>query len=115
MLMSRQFVVRAGVVCALTVAAGGATLYLTGTQVDIAGWSERVGVAATAPLPPAIPPVPISVGTSRSEAVKIYLTGIGTVQAYNTVSVKTRVDGEITQILFKEGQDVKAGDPLAIR
>jgi multidrug efflux system membrane fusion protein len=46
--------------------------------------------------------------------VKIYLTGIGTVQAYNTVAVKSRVDGEIMQVVFQEGQDVKAGDPLAI-
>ena len=58
--------------------------------------------------------MPVSVGVSRSEPVKIYLTGIGTVQAYNTVAVKSRVDGEIIQMLFQEGQDVKAGDPLAI-
>ena len=51
---------------------------------------------------------------SRTEPVKIYLTGIGTVQAYNTVAVKSRVDGEIMQVVFQEGQDVKAGDPLAI-
>lgn len=44
----------------------------------------------------------------------IYLSGLGTVQAYNTINVTTRVDGAITQILFQEGQDVKAGDALAI-
>jgi multidrug efflux system membrane fusion protein len=114
MLPSRQFVVRAGAVCALSVAAVGGTLYLTGTQLDIASLRERVVATTTvAPLPPANPPVPVSTGTSRTENVNIYLTGIGTVQAYNTVSVKSRVDGEIIQILFKEGQDVKAGDPLA--
>jgi multidrug efflux system membrane fusion protein len=36
------------------------------------------------------------------------------VQAYNTVNVQTQVDGQISQILFREGQDVKAGDKLAI-
>jgi multidrug efflux system membrane fusion protein len=36
---------------------------------------------------------------------------MGTVQAYNAVVAKSRVDGEIQQVLFKEGQDVKAGEP----
>jgi multidrug efflux system membrane fusion protein len=48
------------------------------------------------------------------EDVPVYLTGIGTVQAYNTVNVRSRVDGEIKQILFVEGQDVTTGDTLAI-
>src|SRR5215472_8593545 len=38
--------------------------------------------------------------------------GIGTVQAYNMVALKSRVDGQIVRVDFKEGQDVKAGDPL---
>jgi multidrug efflux system membrane fusion protein len=59
-------------------------------------------------------PVRVQVSRVRAEDVPIYLSGIGTVQAYNTVNVTTRVDGQITQILFQEGQDVKQGDPLAI-
>jgi membrane fusion protein, multidrug efflux system len=59
-------------------------------------------------------PVRVKVARVRTEDVPIYLSGIGTVQAYNTINVTTRVDGAITQILFQEGQDVKAGDPLAI-
>lgn len=114
MIPSRHFMVRAGAVCAVSVAAVGAALYLTGTQLDIASLRDRVAATTAAPLPPVVPPVPVSIGTSRSEDVPIYLTGIGTVQAYNTVSVKSRVDGEITRILFQEGQDVKAGDPLAV-
>jgi multidrug efflux system membrane fusion protein len=73
--------------------------------------------ATVAPPPPArapIPPVQVVVATARVENVPITLSGIGTVQAYNTVSVKSRVDGEITRILFIEGQDVRAGDALAI-
>jgi membrane fusion protein, multidrug efflux system len=58
--------------------------------------------------------VHVKVARVRVQDVPIYLSGIGTVQAYNTVNITTRVDGQITQILFKEGQDVKPGDVLAI-
>ena len=42
----------------------------------------------------------------------VFLNAIGTVQAYNMVTVKSRVDGQIIKSQFTEGQDVKAGDPL---
>lgn len=79
----------------------------------------RDAVAAyTAPAaPPARPPVvavAVTVATARAGDVPIYLSGIGTVRAYNNVSIKSRVDGEIMQVLFTEGQDVKAGDPLIL-
>jgi multidrug efflux system membrane fusion protein len=44
----------------------------------------------------------------------VYRTAIGTVQAYNTVTMRARVDGELQRVAFKEGQDVKAGDLLAV-
>ena len=59
-------------------------------------------------------PVPVKVAVAETEDVPIYLTGIGTIQAYNTVNVQSRVDGEIKEIQFAEGQDVKQGDVLAI-
>src|ERR1700726_4884388 len=43
----------------------------------------------------------------------VYLTGLGTVQAFNTVVVRSRVDGQIDKIAFKEGQEVNQGDLLA--
>jgi multidrug efflux system membrane fusion protein len=60
-----------------------------------------------------LPPVPVIAGTVAQKDVPIYLTGIGNVQAFNTVTVHARVDGEIDKIAFTEGQDVKAGDLLA--
>jgi multidrug efflux system membrane fusion protein len=88
------------------------------SQLDIPAIGARVK-AALSPQKPTTAratggPVRVSVGTVKVEDVPIYLSGIGTVQAYNTVSVKTRVDGQIVKILFEEGQDVNEGDPLAI-
>lgn len=59
-------------------------------------------------------PIPVVVGAVSQGDVPLYLSGLGTVQAYNTVSIKSRVDGQLVKILFKEGQDVKVGDVLAV-
>ncbi len=58
-------------------------------------------------------PVPVVVGQVESQDVPMYLNGLGTVQAYNNVTVRARVEGELQGIYFKEGQDVKQGDLLA--
>src|SRR6476646_2283422 len=59
-------------------------------------------------------PVPVVAGKVEQKDMPIYLDGLGTVQAFNTVTVHTRVDGQLVQVLFSEGQDVKAGDLLAV-
>lgn len=58
-------------------------------------------------------PIPATIGTAERKDFDVYLTGLGTVQAFNTVTVKVRVDGTLDKIFFTEGQDVKAGDVLA--
>jgi multidrug efflux system membrane fusion protein len=58
-------------------------------------------------------PVPVVAGVVQKQDVPIYLDGLGTVQAFNTVTVHTRVDGQVLRIAFVEGQDVHAGDLLA--
>src|SRR5271169_3394246 len=68
--------------------------------------------AAAAPVVAPSPAIPVSVATAERRDVPVYLTGLGTVQAFNTVTVKTRVDGELVKVAFAEGQDVKAGDLL---
>jgi len=60
-----------------------------------------------------LPPVPVVAGTVAQKDVPIYLGGIGTVQAFNTVTIHARVDGQVQKIGFTEGQDVHAGDLLA--
>ena len=59
-------------------------------------------------------PVPVVAGKVEQKDTPIYLDGLGTVQAFNTVTVHTRVDGELQKVLFTEGQDVKMGDLLAV-
>jgi membrane fusion protein, multidrug efflux system len=56
--------------------------------------------------------IPVTAGTVAAEDVPVFLHGIGTVQAYNSVAIKSRVDGQIVKVEFKEGQDVKEGDLL---
>ena len=58
-------------------------------------------------------PVPVIGGVVEKKDVPIYLDGIGTVQAFNTVTVNARVDGELKKLAFTEGRDVKAGELLA--
>jgi len=66
---------------------------------------------AAAPAPP--PPAPIVAGTVAQHDVPIYLTGVGTVIAYNTDVVRAQIQGQIISINFTEGQTVHAGDLLA--
>jgi membrane fusion protein, multidrug efflux system len=60
------------------------------------------------------PVVPVSVATAERRDMPYFLTGLGSVTAYYTVSVKSRVDGELMQVNFKEGQNVQKGDLLAL-
>jgi multidrug efflux system membrane fusion protein len=60
----------------------------------------------------ATPAVPVIAGKATAKDMPVLVRGLGTVQAYNMVMVKSRVDGQITQVLFNEGQEVTAGQPL---
>jgi multidrug efflux system membrane fusion protein len=70
---------------------------------------DKARAAAAASVPPG---TPVTVGIAEKKNVPVYVRGIGTVQAYNMVTIKSRVDGQIMKVAFKEGQEVKAGDPL---
>jgi multidrug efflux system membrane fusion protein len=62
--------------------------------------------AAAAKTPPAIA---VDVATALPADVPVYLEGLGTVQAFYTVTITARVDGQIEKVAFREGQDVKKG------
>jgi membrane fusion protein, multidrug efflux system len=57
-------------------------------------------------------PVPVTTDKVRRTDVPIFLVGLGTVQAFNSVLIKSRVDGQIVKIRFEEGKDVHTGDVL---
>src|SRR5688572_1317433 len=58
------------------------------------------------------PPVPVQTAIAQQQDVPRLITSVGVVQALRTVSVKSQVDGMISEIHFKEGDEVKAGDLL---
>ena len=58
-------------------------------------------------------PIPVKLASVEKADFPVYLTGLGTVQGFNTVVVRTRVDGQIDRIAFTEGQIVREGDLLA--
>lgn len=59
-------------------------------------------------------PIPVLAGRAEKRDVPIYLDGLGTVQAFNLVQVRAMVDGPLMEVRFREGQDVKQGDVLAV-
>ncbi|MET0407537.1 MAG: efflux RND transporter periplasmic adaptor subunit, partial [Hyphomicrobium sp.] len=77
-----------------------------------AKYFERNSSAGAAPDP--APGVPVQIAPAVRKDVPVYLTGIGTVQALNTVTMRTQVEGQLVKVLFKEGQNVKKGDLLAV-
>jgi multidrug efflux system membrane fusion protein len=58
--------------------------------------------------------IPVEVAKAVAQDLPITLDGLGSVTAFNTVTLKSRVDGELVEVDFKEGQDVKKGDLLAV-
>jgi membrane fusion protein, multidrug efflux system len=99
--MKKKVVIPAVLLTAV-LAAGG--LYFAHNQA-----LEKASAATLA----APPPTPIVAGTVAQHDVPIYLTGVGTVIAYNTDVVRAQIQGQIISINFTEGQTVHAGDLLA--
>ena len=82
---------------------------LVGLMVGCSGGAakEKEAMAATSRA------IPVAVSPAALKDMPVYLTGLGSVTAFNTVSVRSRVDGQLIQVNVKEGQDVKKGQLLA--
>ena len=94
------------VVLVIAAAVGGAAWKIhdnTQTQTTTA---NRLNAAGDRPIPVTVVPV-------QQKTMPIYLTALGTVTAYNTVTIKTRVDGQLMSVPVREGQAVKQGQVLA--
>src|SRR5579863_2396154 len=58
--------------------------------------------------------VSVAIAKVQQQDMPVYLVGLGTVTAFNTANIKSRVDGQIMQVNFKEGQNVKQGESLIL-
>src|SRR5437016_6126381 len=81
------------------------------------GWLawHRFGVptAQNPSRPAARASVPVTIAVASRRDLPVYLTGLGTVQAFYTVAIHSQVDGKLQEVNFTEGQHVKKGDVLA--
>jgi multidrug efflux system membrane fusion protein len=112
-------------VLVLIAAAGGLGWYFLGDRIRLFFPGQQAEQQAVQPQPQrrmgrrggglASPdtPVPVVAGTVEQRDVPLYLSGLGTVQAFRTVTVASRIEGQLQKLNFDEGQDVKAGDVLA--
>jgi multidrug efflux system membrane fusion protein len=99
--MHRKIVMAVALAIAVFAVGGG----LAATR--LARSDRQAAPSAASPL------VPVVAGQVASHDVPIYLRGVGTVIAYNTVLVRSQIQGQLTKVAFTEGQSVHAGDLLA--
>jgi multidrug efflux system membrane fusion protein len=77
-----------------------------------AGWRHFHARSAEASASDRPAPVPVTVAQVKKADFPVYLTGLGTVQPYDTVTVRSRVDGQVTEVGFKQGEIVKQNQVL---
>jgi membrane fusion protein, multidrug efflux system len=103
--MASSWYSAAGRVLVFAVIIGGAYeawhAYSTNTPADTPAGKQAVSA-----------PVPVTIATVQKADFPVYLNGLGTVQPFQTVTVRSRVDGQITKVDFRQGRMVKEGDVL---
>ena len=100
----RQHPYALGSIALLIAVLGGGTLALSRP------WRSTAGAQGSVP---ASPRVPVVAAAARTRDVRVYLNGLGSVTPLNTVTVRSRVDGELIAVRFQEGQIVSSGELLA--
>ena len=94
------------VVLVIAAVIGGAAWKIHSNMETQATTATRLSAAGDRPVPVLVVPV-------QQKTMPIYLTALGTVTAYNSVTIKTRVDGQLMSVSVREGQAVKQGQLLA--
>jgi multidrug efflux system membrane fusion protein len=61
-----------------------------------------------------LPPVPVTVGEVLEKTIPVQLTAVGNAMAYTSVGIKSQISGQLVEVRFKEGQDVRKGDLLFV-
>ena len=79
--------------------------HFSGDETGTAGLSAANSLQAPAPIP-------VTVAQAKEADFPVYLSGLGAVEPYQTVLIRSRVDGQVVKIAFKQGQMVKQGDVL---
>lgn len=100
---SRRWLIGRPAVCILVI---GTFLFLTTACGTQSGSDKQKGQTPARS-------VPVATAPAKKKDVGVYLTGLGSVIPLNTVTVKSRVDGQLMEVLFTEGQTVNRGDLLA--
>ncbi len=102
-------------VLALVVVVGGIWFYRSRSSASNAAAASAPGGPAGAGPNGAYGtgPVPVVVSTASNGDLPVFYNGLGTVNAFNTVTVRSRIDGQLLRVAFQEGQLVKEGDVLA--
>jgi multidrug efflux system membrane fusion protein len=81
-----------------------------GAVLTLAACSDNAAGKARVQLPP----VPVTVGEAVEKTMPVQLTAVGNAQAYTTVGIKSQINGQLVEVRFKEGQDVKKNDLLFV-
>ena len=89
------------VVCVIVI--GGAYLFFSWTR-------SGSGKKAQGPVAPTVPVIAVE---AKRTGFNVYISGLGSVTPLNTVTVRTRVDGQLMEVLYREGQIVNNGELLA--
>jgi membrane fusion protein, multidrug efflux system len=74
---------------------------------------SMLGAQRTAPAAPPVREIPVVTAAARRDDMKVYLNGLGTVTGYKTIAIRSRVEGELVNVAFSEGQMVQQGSLLA--
>jgi membrane fusion protein, multidrug efflux system len=83
-----------------------------GVWYEFVGGVEPVAASAQSASRQAVAKVPVTSFEVKKTDFPVHAYGLGVVSPFKTVTVKSRVDGQITKVFFKQGQMVKEGDPL---